>query len=319
MVARSNYVYIYSFIKQDGKFHSSKDEHENIIHADHALLPPGWARNVAIAVDEGRVASVSTDQTAAIDGVERHAFVLPAMPNLHSHAFQRAMAGLTELRGSGSDSFWSWRTVMYRFALSMSPDQVEAVAAQLYMEMLEAGFGRVGEFHYLHHDRDGKEYSNIAEMAERICAAAEQTGVAMTLLPVFYAHPAWAGWRRPKGSAASSIRSAVSTGCRNVIVPPEGSTGQRLFDLALHGGNRALAGSSQISVGSPADLVSLATADHPWLDDRSVLDHMIFAGKPQPDCVWIGGKKLVEGGYHRSRDRIQARFKAVIQDLVSQL
>ena len=78
------------------------------------------------------------------------------MPNLHSHAFQRGMAGLAETRGPDADSFWSWREVMYRFALSMTPDQVEAVAAQLYVEMLEAGFSRVGEFHYLHHDIDGR-------------------------------------------------------------------------------------------------------------------------------------------------------------------
>ena len=94
------------------------------------------------------------------------------MPNLHSHAFQRGMAGLAETRGPSADSFWSWREVMYRFALAMTPDQVEAVAAQLYVEMLEAGFARVGEFHYLHHDRDGTPYANIAEMAERIAAAA---------------------------------------------------------------------------------------------------------------------------------------------------
>ena len=99
------------------------------------------------------------------------------MPNLHSHAFQRGMAGLAETRGPSADSFWSWREVMYRFALTMTPDQVEAVAAQLYVEMLEAGFGRVGEFHYLHHDRDGKPYANIAEMAERIAAAAATAGI----------------------------------------------------------------------------------------------------------------------------------------------
>lgn len=142
------------------------------------------------------------------------------MPNLHSHAFQRAIAGLTELRGSGSDSFWSWRTVMYRFALSMSPDQVAALAAQLYMEMLEAGFGRVGEFHYLHHDRDGKEYSNIPEMAERICAAAEQTGVAMTLLPVFYAHSGFGGLAPSEGQRRfiNSVSSfdRLMEGCRGI-------------------------------------------------------------------------------------------------------
>ncbi|TSE11866.1 formimidoylglutamate deiminase [Mesorhizobium intechi] len=162
------------------------------IFAEQALLPKGWQGNVRIAVDGDRIASV---EAAAIPqaGDERHAIVVSGMPNLHSHAFQRGMAGLAELRGPSADSFWSWREVMYRFALSMTPDQVEAVAAQLYVEMLEAGFSRVGEFHYLHHDRDGNPYANLAEMAERIAAAAGETGIGLTLLPVFYAHSSFGG------------------------------------------------------------------------------------------------------------------------------
>ncbi|TJX48470.1 MAG: formimidoylglutamate deiminase, partial [Mesorhizobium sp.] len=136
------------------------------IFAEQALLPNGWHDNVRITFANGRIAAVEPGSTASA-GDERHAILLPGMPNLHSHAFQRGMAGLAELRGPSADSFWSWREVMYRFALSMTPDQVEAVAAQLYVEMLEAGFSRVGEFHYLHHDRDGKPYANPAEMAER--------------------------------------------------------------------------------------------------------------------------------------------------------
>ncbi|KUM24544.1 formimidoylglutamate deiminase [Mesorhizobium loti] len=162
------------------------------IFAEQALLPEGWRGNVRIAFDGGRIAAVETG-AAPQAGDERHAILLSGMPNLHSHAFQRGMAGLAELRGPSADSFWSWREVMYRFALSMTPDQVEAVAAQLYVEMLEAGFSRVGEFHYLHHDRDGKPYANIAEMAERIAAAASDTGIGLTLLPVFYAHSAFGG------------------------------------------------------------------------------------------------------------------------------
>ncbi|TIM95882.1 MAG: formimidoylglutamate deiminase, partial [Mesorhizobium sp.] len=123
------------------------------IFAEQALLPDGWHSNARIVVSDGHIATVEPN-TASQPGDERHAILLPGMPNLHSHAFQRGMAGLAELRGPSADSFWSWREVMYRFALSMAPDQVEAVAAQLYVEMLEAGFSRVGEFHYLHHDRD---------------------------------------------------------------------------------------------------------------------------------------------------------------------
>ncbi|RWI12426.1 formimidoylglutamate deiminase [Mesorhizobium sp.] len=162
------------------------------IFAEQALLPDGWHSNIRIAVNEGRIATVETNATSR-PGDERHAILLPGMPNLHSHAFQRGMAGLAELRGPSADSFWSWREVMYRFALSMTPDQVEAVAAQLYVEMLEAGFSRVGEFHYLHHDHDGQPYANIAEMAERITAAVADTGIGLTLLPVLYAHSSFGG------------------------------------------------------------------------------------------------------------------------------
>ncbi|UXT51467.1 formimidoylglutamate deiminase [Agrobacterium tumefaciens] len=162
------------------------------IHAGTALMVGGWAQDVRIVCDGGVVSSVETGVSPQPQD-ERHAVIVPAMPNLHSHAFQRAMAGLAEIRGPADDSFWSWRTVMYKFALSMTPDHVEAVAAQLYMEMLEAGFGRVGEFHYLHNDRDGSHYGNIAEMAERIGAAAAETGIGLTLLPVFYAHSGFGG------------------------------------------------------------------------------------------------------------------------------
>jgi len=162
------------------------------IFAEQALLPEGWQGNVRIALDGGHIASVEAGAVPRA-GDKRHAILVPGMTNLHSHAFQRGMAGLAELRGPSADSFWSWREVMYRFALSMTPDQVEAVAAQLYVEMLEAGFSRVGEFHYLHHDRDGKPYANLAEMAERIAAAAGETGIGLTLLPVFYAHASFGG------------------------------------------------------------------------------------------------------------------------------
>ena len=163
-----------------------------VIHARNALLPDGWARDVRLTVEAGRIAAVETGVPAGA-GDERHAYLVPGMANLHSHAFQRGMAGLAETRGPGADSFWSWRTVMYRFALTMTPEDVEAVAAQLYVEMLEAGFTRVGEFHYLHHDKDGRPYADIAEMAARIAAAASETGLALTLLPVFYAHAGFGG------------------------------------------------------------------------------------------------------------------------------
>jgi formimidoylglutamate deiminase len=103
------------------------------------------------------------------------------------------MAGLSEIRGTSADSFWTWRDVMYRFVGRMMPDDIEAVAAQAYVEMLEAGFTRVGEFHYIHHDISGAPYPNVAELAERIVAASDTSGISLTLLPVFYAHAGFGG------------------------------------------------------------------------------------------------------------------------------
>jgi len=189
------------------------------LHATAALLAEGWRKNVRLTLADGRIAAIEIDVAPAA-GDERHAILLPAMPNLHSHAFQRAMAGLAEVRGPANDSFWSWRTVMYKFALSMTPDHVEAVAAKLYMEMLEAGFCRVGEFHYLHHDKDGSPYANIAEMAERIGAASAEAGIGLTLLPVLYAHSGFGG-ADPIGGQRRFINSTESfarlmDGCRRV-------------------------------------------------------------------------------------------------------
>ena len=159
---------------------------------DHALRPSGWARDVRIAVADGSIVSIAAG--AAQDGAERIAGIaIPGLPNLHCHAFQRGMAGLAEHRGPSADSFWTWREVMYRFLDRLTPDDVEAIAAFAYMEMLEAGFTSVGEFHYLHHDPDGRPYDDIAEMTARIAAAAKETGIGLTLLPSFYAYGGFGG------------------------------------------------------------------------------------------------------------------------------
>ena len=157
-----------------------------------ALLPTGWAENVALGIANERILSVEVGGDAS-PHAERHTIGLPGLANLHSHAFQRGMAGLTEIRGPASDSFWTWRDLMYRFVALMDPDDIEAIACQAYVEMLEAGFTRVGEFHYLHHDRNGMPYANMAELGERIVAAASATGIGLTLLPVFYAHAGFGG------------------------------------------------------------------------------------------------------------------------------
>lgn len=154
------------------------------IWAERALLPDGWARNICVTLDQGRIASVTT---GAEPQGQRVGLLLPAMANLHSHAFQRAMAGLSEARGpEPRDTFWTWRQIMYRFLDHLTPEDVEAIASLVQMEMLEAGYAANVEFHYLHHAPGGEHYANIAEMSERIAAAAARTGIGLTLLPVHY-------------------------------------------------------------------------------------------------------------------------------------
>src|SRR3989344_2804346 len=159
---------------------------------EHALLPDGWAERVRIETASGAISAIAAGADPQA-GDARGGIAAPGLPNLHSHAFQRAMAGLTELRGPEGDSFWTWRELMYRFVADLTPDDVEAIAAQAFVEMLESGFTRVGEFHYLHHGPDGRPYADIGEMAVRIAAAAETTGIGLTLLPVFYAHSGFGG------------------------------------------------------------------------------------------------------------------------------
>lgn len=162
------------------------------LHFRHALLPGGWEENVRIGIAGGLVTTI-VQGAEALPGDERHAIALPGMPNLHSHAFQRGMAGLAEVRGPGDDSFWTWRELMYRFVDAIDPDSLRAIAALAYAEMLESGFTRVGEFHYLHHDPAGTAYADPGEMSRAVFAAADETGIALTHLPVFYAHGGFGG------------------------------------------------------------------------------------------------------------------------------
>jgi formimidoylglutamate deiminase len=151
-----------------------------------ALLPHGWMDRVRVTMSAGRITSIDTDVDALADE-ERHAIGIAGCGNVHSHAFQRVIAGLTEHR-RGAHSFWSWRESMYALVDRLSPAQIESIATLAYMEMLEAGITRVGEFHYVHHAPDGRPYADIAELASRIAAAAQTIGIGLTLLPVFYAH-----------------------------------------------------------------------------------------------------------------------------------
>ena len=171
-----------------------------MLHFSEALLPGGWRRDVRISVAGGVIVALDCDVPAQA-GDERFAVGVPGMANLHSHTFQRGMAGLAKRRSAVAESFWSWREVMYRFVGLLTPEDVAAVAGLAFMEMLEAGFTRVGEFHYLHHAPGGVRYARQGEMAERIVEAAVVSGIGLTLLPVFYAHGGFGGVAPGAGQA----------------------------------------------------------------------------------------------------------------------
>ena len=164
-----------------------------LLYAPAALLPDGMAEGVVIRVGaDGAVAGVEAGVARPpADAVRLPGTVLPGMPNLHSHAFQRAMAGLTER----ADHFWSWRDVMYRFAGAMTPELAGAVAQQLYVEMLEQGYTAVCEFHYLHHQADGTPYDDRAELSAAMIGAAQAAGIGITHLPVLYECETFGGGR----------------------------------------------------------------------------------------------------------------------------
>ncbi|MFZ6654382.1 formimidoylglutamate deiminase [Undibacterium sp. TJN19] len=158
------------------------------LFARHACLPQGWVSNVRLHWN-ARGELIQVEQHAQPGAHEKQeTFVLPGMTNLHSHAFQRALAGMTEMAGESKDSFWTWRELMYRYALHITPEQIQAIAAQLYSECLRHGYTSVCEFHYLHRDINGRFYARPAEMAERVIAAASQTGMGISMLPVLYSY-----------------------------------------------------------------------------------------------------------------------------------
>ncbi|MBB1251313.1 formimidoylglutamate deiminase [Rhizobium sp. G21] len=249
------------------------------LYAKTALTASGWKKDVRLTLADGRITTLETG-VAALPGDEISDVLLPAMPNLHSHAFQRAMAGLAELRGPGADNFWSWRSIMYKFALTMTPEDMEAVAAQLYMEMLEAGFGRVGEFHYVHHDRDGAPYGDIAELANRIMAASSEAGIHLTLLPVFYAHSGFGGLEPIDGQRRfiNSIDSyaKLMDACRTGLA-------------ALSGGRLGIAPHS-LRAATPDELTTIL----PLAEGGPIHIHIAEQVKEVEDCVAWSGSTPVE-------------------------
>jgi formimidoylglutamate deiminase len=242
-----------------------------------ALLESGWADGVRLTIEAGKIARIETRVRAA-SGDEHHDLALPGLPNVHSHGFQRAMAGLTEIAGSVADDFWSWREAMYRLVERMSPEEIEAVTAFAHIEMLEAGFTRVAEFHYLHHDVDGRPYANLAENAERIVAAATASGIGLLLLPVLYAHANFGG-----GPPHPAQRRFVNdldrfarllAACRRAAARLEGST----VGIAPH----------SLRAVTPEELGAIQT-----MGAGPVHIHVAEQAKEVTDCVaWCGQRPV---------------------------
>jgi formiminoglutamate deiminase len=255
------------------------------LHFASALLPSGWRDDVQVTISDGTIAAV-TAGVLPQGSDERHQLAIPGLASLHSHAFQRGMAGLAEMRGDTADTFWTWRETMYRFALTMTPDDVESVATLLYAEMLERGFTRVGEFHYLHHDRDGAPYANPAEMPARIAQAAEVTGIALTLLPSFYAHGSFGG-------------AAPHAGQRRFISSidqfAELMAASRKAVSSLRGANLGIAPHSLRAV-TPDEL----TAIIPLAEGGPVHIHAAEQTREVEDCTAWSGQRPVEWLLHHA-------------------
>jgi formimidoylglutamate deiminase len=244
---------------------------------EKALLKNGWQSDVLLMIGDGRITAIETG--VAPQG-ERHAIGVPGMPNLHSHAFQRVIAGLTERRTSEQDSFWSWREQMYKYQVQIGPEELQTIASLAYMEMLEAGFTRVGEFHYLHHAPNGQPFDDPAEMASRVAVAASETGIGLTLLPVFYAHSGFGG-QVPNAGQARFIHDL------------EG------FQALLDGSRRHVGGLDDAVVGvAPHSLRAVTeqelTALIPMAQGAPIHIHIAEQVKEVEDCLAVTGQRPVE-------------------------
>ena len=252
---------------------------------DHALLPSGWASGVVITVSDGLILDVSVG-VAPPSGAVRGRSVLPGLTNLHSHAFQRAMSGRTEVRGDVQDSFWSWRSLLYRFVGRIGPEDIHAITAMAYAEMLEAGFTRVCEFHYIHNDANGRRYDDPAEMAGQVVRAADETGLGLTLLPVFYAHSGFGG--QPPAEGQERFLSDLE------------SFEKLLEAVRLHGANQTdiVLGMAPHSLRAvtPSELAALLSLDSAC----PVHIHIAEQVKEVEDCLAWSGARPVEWLLHNA-------------------
>lgn len=254
------------------------------LFAADALLPGGWAKDVLLSWNEGgELTQVQSAAQAPAGTMVAKGPVIPGMPNLHSHAFQRGFAGLTEYRAGEQDSFWSWRTLMYRFAARLTPQHMEAIATWLYAEMLEAGYTSVCEFQYVHHQPDGRPYADDAELSLALLRAAKKVGIGFTLLPVLYQTSGFGGLP-PNEGQRRFIRSTESMlGLLESLKPRCDAQGARL-GLAPHS-LRAV----------PPDALRDALEGLRRIDATAPVHiHIAEQTKEVDDCIAWSGQRPVE-------------------------
>lgn len=256
-----------------------------VLHAPLAWLADGWQPDVRIEIDEaGTIKGFSHGAPQSSD--ERAAGpLLPGMPNLHSHSFQRAMAGLAEEALNPEDSFWTWRELMYRLVGRLTPEQVQAVATHLYIEMLKGGYTSVAEFHYLHHQPGGAPYENLAEMAERIAAAAQASGIGLTLLPAFYAHGGFGG--QPLAQKQLRFKNDVERYLK--LIDGVGRACQRTgadWGLCFH----------SLRAATEADMKAVLAAHS---GERPIHIHIAEQTKEVEDCLAWSNRRPVEWLYDK--------------------
>jgi len=250
-------------------------------HCDYALLPDGWHANVLLSAgDEGRWAQVQTNVPRG-DLAYLGKFIVPGMPNLHSHAFQRAMAGSAERFARPDDSFWSWREAMYRHAGLIDPDALHAIARWLYCEMLEQGYTRVAEFHYVHHRPDGRRYLPTQAMSQALISAAEEAGIGLTLLPTLYQR----GGFRDESLATRQQR--FQCGSDEFLALCEGLSGP------LSKRNMRLGAAMHSLRAVSAEQLRAVLGSDFWRD-RPLHIHIAEQGKEVEDCVAVHGRRPIE-------------------------
>lgn len=248
--------------------------------APRVLLATGWAHNVRLEVDELGMLTAITPEASSHESIPLSGPVVPGMPNLHSHAFQRVMAGLAEVAGDPQDSFWTWRELMYRMVQRLTPEQVGVIARQLYIEMLKGGYTQVAEFHYLHNDISGKPYADRGEMTAHLSAAAGDAGIGLTLLPVLYSYAGFGG--QPAQAGQQRFIQDVDSYLQQQAVIQRQINGNALQNLGLcfH----------SLRAVSPEQMYQVLKASDPTLP---VHIHIAEQQKEVNDCLnWSGQRPI---------------------------